>query len=97
MLSGNSAICHRPLGFSCSTSIAANSPTQREGATEIRRGSATLRLLFLEFVWATLPAVGCPDLHPAQVKPGALALRRISDDDHGLSDGSGHDRPILAR
>jgi len=38
-----------------------------------------------------------PDLHPAQVKPSALASRRISDDDHGLTDGSGHDQPILAR
>jgi hypothetical protein len=38
-----------------------------------------------------------PDLQQAQVKPSALALRRVSDDDHGLTDGSGHDQPILAR
>src|SRR5215475_3937526 len=58
MLSGNSAICHRPFGFSCSISIAPNFPTERKGATELTRRSATLRPLFLEFVWATL-AVGC--------------------------------------
>ena len=38
-----------------------------------------------------------PDLHPAQVKPSALASRRISDDDHSLTDGSGHDQPILGQ
>ena len=32
-----SAICHRPFGFSCSTSIAPNFLTQREGTPEITR------------------------------------------------------------
>src|SRR5262245_7601849 len=50
VLSGNSAICHRPFGFSCSNSIAPNFPTERKGATELTRRSASLRPLFLELV-----------------------------------------------
>jgi hypothetical protein len=37
MLSGNSLICHRPFGFSCSNSIAPNFRTERKGATELTR------------------------------------------------------------
>ena len=42
--------CHGPFGFSCSISIAPNFPTERKGATELTRRSASLRPLFLELV-----------------------------------------------
>jgi hypothetical protein len=34
--SGNSAICHRPFGFSCSTSIKPNFPTRRNSPDDLR-------------------------------------------------------------
>src|SRR5215510_3063390 len=79
MLSGNSAICHRPFGFSCSISIAPNFPTERKGATELTTRSASLRPLFLELVWAL--AVDCLSLGDASVewesvRSGPEAIRR---------------------
>ena len=40
----------------------------KEGATELTRRSASLRPLFLELVWATVPAVGCLSLGEVSIE-----------------------------
>src|SRR5262249_28667298 len=76
-------------------------PPKGGGRRKSRDDRRHCACFFLSLYWQPyLPSVvhnAAPDLHQAQAKPSALASRRISDDDHRLTDGSAHDQPTLAR
>src|SRR5215472_12380473 len=58
MLSGNSAICHRPFGFSCSNSIAPTFPRKGRPLRSSRDDRLHCARFFLSLRGQPLPAVG---------------------------------------